>query len=67
MFKLKTQKMNKTSKKKKIKAELNSGTSGHVAIEDTAIFLQVINDFDFGQRQNNSNKELFSRILDCFL
>lgn len=67
MFKLKTQKMNKTSKKKKIKAELNSGNSGHVAIEDTAIFLQVINDFDFGQRQNNSNKELFSRILDCFL
>lgn len=66
MFKPRTQKMNKTSKKK-IKAELNSGNSGHVAIEDIAIFLQVINDSDFGQRQNNSNKELFSRILDCFL
>lgn len=66
MFKPRTQKVNKTSKKK-IKAELNSGNSGHVAIEDIAIFLQVINDSDFGQRQNNSNKELFSRILDCFL
>ena len=67
MFKPGTQRcIQKAKKKKKIKAELNSVNSGHVAIEDTAIFLQVINDFDFGQRQTNSNKELFGRILDCF-